>query len=228
MSSLAETREQQPEPSSSAPSDRRQDDLKALECRIKAEHARMKPLPSVWFWPGSDGVKGFLGTAPVIVAGLNPSKGRRDSGPHETDKFFYDCLREEGLAEAHVTDIVKVAAVRDDVPLLLYDPTMAQLHREYFEEEVRIVQPVVVVVLGHQVLDVLRGWHFVVPDERKRWVFELPRGRKAEAVLTVHPAATRWPKVTAERRARFRRDVREARQLWKEDHVPRRSEAEPH
>ena len=189
--------------------------LEALKHRIEAKHARMNSTHEVWFWRNRDHVKGFLGTAPVIVAGLNPSKGRRRPGPSETDKFFYRCLRKEGLANSHITDIIKIRAQRKDVPLLLYDPRILRLHRRYFKEEVRIVQPAVVVILGDQVLDVLRGWHFVVPDDHDQWVFKTPGGHKAAVVLTVHPAATRWPKRTAERRVRFRRDIREARRLMR-------------
>lgn len=173
----------------------------------------MKPPRDVWFWPERDGVKGFLGTAPLVVAGLNPSKGRPRPGPRASDLFFYRCLHAERLENVHVTDIIKIRSTGIDVPLLLFDPAISQLHRRYFERELRIVRPAVMVVMGRLTLDVLRGWRFVVRVGPRQWGFQGPGGRKTVVLLTVHPGATRWPKVTAERCARFQRDIKAARRL---------------
>ncbi len=87
--------------------------LVSLKARIERAHARMRLLSNVWFWPVRDRVKGFLGTAPIIVAGLNPSGKGQVRRTHKkktkpTDKFFYSSLRQAGLAGAHITDIIKI------------------------------------------------------------------------------------------------------------------------
>src|SRR5690242_1061609 len=98
------------------------------------------------------------------------------------------------------------------VPLLFYSPRVSARHRRYFKHEVDIVRPRVVVALGQQVLDVLRGWGFVVTDGTA-WKFKVSGKRKATVIATVHPAATRWRQKTLERRRQFRRDIRRARRL---------------
>ncbi|MDQ7842173.1 MAG: hypothetical protein QN141_08445 [Armatimonadota bacterium] len=189
--------------------------LASLKARIEQEHVRMGLLSDVWFWPERDGVKGFLGAAPIIVAGLNPSKGRGRPrrGLKETDEFFYRCLREEGLVDAHITDVVKIRATKKDAPLLFYNPTILKLHRDYFIREVKIVQPAVVVVVGIDAWNVLRGWNLIAPEGRQEFIFRVSAKSNVAVIRTVHPAATRFPKRTAERRARFRKDVRQAYKL---------------
>ena len=58
------------------------------------------------------------------------------------------------------------------------------------------------------VLDVLRGWRFVPPGQL---AFEVPGGGTAVVLPTVHPASTRYRNVAEQRRARFRKDVQQAR-----------------
>ena len=118
----------------------------------------------------------------------------------------------QGQASAHLTDLIKVRATANDVPLLFYNPRVSVRHRRYFKHEVDIVRPRVMVALGQQVVDVLRGWGFVVPDGTG-WKFKVSGKHKAAVIATVHPAATRWPQKTLERRRRFRRDMRRARRL---------------
>ncbi len=187
--------------------------LALLKARIEREHRRKRLFSTVWFWPGRDGVKGFLGTAPIIVAGLNPSKGRTRTGPHQTDKFFYRCLRQAGLAGAHITDIIKISATRGDVPLLTYDPRILRLHRKYFRDEVKVIEPAAVVVMGDETWNILRGWRRIIPTGDHGFVFRVPGGSTVPALHTVHPAATRWPQRTAERRTRFKKTIQEARRL---------------
>ena len=55
----------------------RQRALRKLQDRIKARHARMRPPQDVWFWPLRHNVQGFLGTGPIMIVGLNPSRPRR-------------------------------------------------------------------------------------------------------------------------------------------------------
>ncbi len=191
--------------------------LKALHSRIVADHNVMTPQWKTWFWcegfgDECHGISGFFGTAPIIVTGLNPATGKSKNSTSETAYgFFFDSLREEGLEDAHLSDLFKARAAKKDVPLLLYDPEMINLHRDYFLEEARILQPSILVALGTEVFDVLRGWKLVVPDG-KDWVFNVPGGGRATVVPTVHPAATRWPQRTAERQAQFKQDIHKGRQ----------------
>jgi uracil-DNA glycosylase len=190
--------------------------LEGLRDRIKADHARLKVPSDLWFWPEQEGVMGFLGTARVIVTGSNPSMGRHKTaktGKHKTDNFFYRCLREEGMENAHLTDLVKIRATRTDVPLLFFNPDILQRHRDYFALEARIMQPAVVIALGDYVLDVLRGWGFVTATGPAQFMFKVPDVGETPVIRTVHPAATRWPARTKERQERFRKDVREARRV---------------
>jgi hypothetical protein len=49
------------------------------------------------------------------------------------------------------------------VPLLFYSPRVSARHRRYIKHEVDIIRPRVVVTLGQQVPNVLRGWGFSLP-----------------------------------------------------------------
>lgn len=196
--------------------------LQALRRRIEKEHSSMSPPREVWFWLGGDAmssrggwdpavqvavatVKGFLGTAPVIFAGLMPSLREGTWKDYDPDEFFYSSLAEFDLQDAHVTDLFKVRSRVKDVPLIVYDPEMLASHRDRFAEEARIITPAVVVAMGKQVLDVLRGWRFVVGDTGQ-YKFEVQGAPQVPVVETVHPSSTRTrdPNKRAERQARFR------------------------
>lgn len=73
----------------------------------------------IWVWPEYTGVKGFygngvIGNAVVIWITERPSMARHRLKAHKfpdrIDKIFYGLLREEGLANMHLTDFVKVMA----------------------------------------------------------------------------------------------------------------------
>ncbi len=192
--------------------------LEVLHNRIVAENRG-----KTWFWcegfgDECHGISGFLGAAPLIITGLapatgfNPATGKlKNSRSGTTYGFFFDLLREEGLEDAHLSDLFKVRTAKKDVPLLLYNPEMINLHKGYFLEEAQIVRPTILVALGTEVFDVLRGWGLVAPNGNG-WIFNVPGGGNATVVSTVHPAATRWPQRTTERQARFRQDIHKARQ----------------
>jgi len=79
--------------------------LLRLMAKIHLECYKMDTqFKTAWFYPEHNGVKGYLGTARLIIAGINPSFGQFPSQPVS---FFYDCLRKSGLHNVHITDIIK-------------------------------------------------------------------------------------------------------------------------
>jgi hypothetical protein len=108
--------------------------LHQLEQRIAAE------VKDAWLFPQRGAVSGFRGTAPVVIAGRRPAWG---SFPNEgANKLFYEILTEFGLANAHLTNVIKSRGNRDDP-----DPENLALHEEVFMREIEI----------------LDAWHGVVP-----------------------------------------------------------------
>jgi len=59
---------------------------------------------TAWFFPGYNGIKGYLGTEKLIFAGINPSYGKFPSKPV---KLLYDSLKKYELQNVHITDIIK-------------------------------------------------------------------------------------------------------------------------
>jgi hypothetical protein len=79
--------------------------LLRLMTKIHLECYKMDTqFKTAWFFPEHNGVKGYLGTARLIVAGINPSYGQF---PGKPVRFFYDCLSKFGLHNVHITDIIK-------------------------------------------------------------------------------------------------------------------------
>ena len=111
-----------------------------------------------WFFLFWDGVRGWEGTDPVFFVGLNPSEGRRTPFPSKADQLFYRSLAAHGFADAHLTDVVKAKATNKHAPAMLRDQDLMALHRAWFLEEVRIIQPRLVVALTRKVESLLRDW----------------------------------------------------------------------
>lgn len=141
-----------------------------------------------WFWPRWNGVSGFEGTAPIIFVGLNPSTG---TFPNRADKLLYHHLAMNGFADAHLTDAMKYHTPNTDVPAILADGAMTDLHQKWLAEEVQIIQPRLIVALGlTKTYDLLRRWLPVdgrvraVPHSAwaKRWGQE---ARFAEAMAAI-------------------------------------------
>jgi len=80
-------------------------------------------------------------------------------------------------------------------------------HRKYFREEVEIVQPAAVVVMGETAWDVPRGWRLIVSKDSRQSSFAVARGRTVPVIGTVHPAATRYRRSGPKNRARLRKDT---------------------
>lgn len=109
----------------------------------------------VWFYPVYEGVQGWQGTGDVFFVGLNPSTGRF---PSKADGFLYSRLKENRLADAHLTDVLKLRAAGKAISSLLADPELIALHKRYLAEEVEILRPRRVVGMGGCAFAILREW----------------------------------------------------------------------
>lgn len=109
----------------------------------------------VWFFPELDGVKGWRGSAPIMFVGLNPSTG---NFPSKADRLFYDSLSQNGLSDAHITDLLKIRLDGESVQETFAIPELVQSHKAWLMEEVRLLEPHIIVALGHKTLKVLTTW----------------------------------------------------------------------
>lgn len=197
----------------------KQRQLEELRERIKRTHASMNPPRKVWFWPDhwdEGGARGFIGTAPTPVLGLNPSDPKGDEYTpferwNERSKWFYRTLREDGFGGAHLSDVFKQRSQRDDLPLLTHNSSALIRHKAYLVAEAEIIKPAVVVVMGFEALNVLRGMGLVVGTTQEKFRFASPSGL-VPIKLTYHPYV-RYQKMKVKVRAKFKRDLREARKI---------------
>jgi len=90
-------------------------------------------------------VKGFLGTQDIIFLGLNPSLGHF---PSKYDKFFYEELRKNGFKNAHITDLIKIKAPNKKINELLKNEKVLKEQLGFLIEEIKIIKPRIIVVLG--------------------------------------------------------------------------------
>lgn len=130
--------------------------LLRLQAKIRQE------LEYPWFFPskgdpskGEKVVDGYLGTGPEMIVGQRPAAGGWKPGGKPPapghaaivlDRF-YDSLKRHGFEHAHLTDLVKE-------PKEVGGLTLEELDRnwKFFETEILIVDPVVIVALGNEVL----------------------------------------------------------------------------
>lgn len=109
-----------------------------------------------WFWPRWNGVSGFEGTAPITFVALNPSMGHF---PSRADQLFYECLAKNGLADAHLTDVLKCKARNADVSAILADDALMNLHQQWLLAEMQIIRPRLIVAVGlTDTFNVLAKW----------------------------------------------------------------------
>jgi hypothetical protein len=100
--------------------------LRQLEQRIIAQ------FKDAWLFPPRRAVSGFLGTLPVVIVGWRPAWGAfLDDG---ANKLYYDILTENGLENAHLTNIVKSRGHKGEP-----DPADYVLHEGMFRRELEIV-----------------------------------------------------------------------------------------
>lgn len=131
--------------------------LQALKRRM--ERALDSPL---WFFRSENGVDGYWGTDPVMFVGERPSLGGYVGGPGRAGRVrhadqvlgrFFGLLKEYGFARAHVTDIVK-EQMRVGVP----SDEQVERNWPYFLEELKIVEPKIIVAVG--------GWVYRTLEQR--------------------------------------------------------------
>jgi hypothetical protein len=110
----------------------------------------------VWIAPRRYGTAGWLGTDPIMVVGSYPSSTLL---PHEADIILYRELRRNGLANAHLTDLLKTSAKDEkQLNLLLGDSGLVDLHQGYFQNEIDTLRPIVIVLMGTTLRDIFDGW----------------------------------------------------------------------
>jgi len=119
------------------------------------EELCVKQWLDVWFFPERDGVKGWCGAARIMFVGLNPSMGTFQS---KGDFMFYDSLRQNGLSDAHITDLYKIRLNGKSVSMAFAKPELAQLHKTWLKEEVRLLEPYFIVALGNKTFKILKTW----------------------------------------------------------------------
>ncbi|MBI2867150.1 MAG: uracil-DNA glycosylase family protein [Chloroflexi bacterium] len=130
--------------------------IEQLRARIVREmYLEQTPWQEVWFFPEKDGVLGWRGTEDIIFVGLNPSTGRFSSN---ADRFFYAQLRNNSFQKAHLTDVIKRRGTAEDVEKWLNDSHFIQDQMRYLEEEVRIIEPQLIVPLGKKTASLLRKY----------------------------------------------------------------------
>ena len=122
-----------------------------------------------WLFPSEPLVKGFMGLGRFFVVGDQPST---DPWPveHPHRRAYYDLLADEGVGDAHLTDLYKKRGQAGELKNGL--PTDFQEHLEFFLKEVDILQPTTILAMGKDAYNLLRQhtpklykrcfrvWHF--------------------------------------------------------------------
>ena len=135
--------------------------LRELRQRMEDHFKLHFPDSRLWFFTDEGGgVDGYLGTEPVMFVGSRPSSGRGGLAPQVLGDF-YGLMKEYGFSQAHVTDVVKEVGEGDP------SPEEVKQNWPFFLEELRIVQPKVVVALGRWVFDTL--------EQRLDWLVPVRR-----------------------------------------------------
>lgn len=104
-----------------------------------------------------------------MFVALNPSYGTHFPSP--ADAFFYRELKSNGLQNAHVTDAIKSRERILDMPQVGADTSYMNRQQLYFQWELDIVQPRLIVALGHDALKIVKGW---LPEDARVRAKPLP------------------------------------------------------
>ena len=117
-----------------------------------------------WIFPEENSVKGFMGMGPVFIVGDQPST---DPWPpeHPNRRVFYNTLQKAGLAGAHLTDLYKRRGLSSALEHGL--PSDFSDHVSLFQEEIKLLQPTLIVALGQLaqrlLIENVRFWKRSVP-----------------------------------------------------------------
>ena len=98
-------------------------------------------------------VAGYQGTDAIIFLGINPSTGTFPDWKVET---YYDALKEYGFGEAHLTDCFKLR--HKSWKALTQDSLLIKEARDDLMEEIKIIQPRLIVLVGKQYFDFCQGF----------------------------------------------------------------------
>lgn len=116
--------------------------LKALRRKIISSTRK-----ETWFYDKdkiSKGIKGWLGTQPIMFVGSNPSCNKSDNSSYT--KFFYNQLKKNGFANAHLTDLIKIRGTNKEADKLIDKTLKKQI--KFFKEEIDIIKPKLIVLMG--------------------------------------------------------------------------------
>ena len=122
-----------------------------------------------WLFPKEDPIQGFMGIDPIFIVGDRPST---DEWPaeHPNRRAFYDTLKKLGLQNAHLTDLYKKRGFSGSLESVL--PDDFPHHVNFFQKEIEILRPKLIVALGQLAQRLLiqnvtvwnktvpRIWHF--------------------------------------------------------------------
>lgn len=78
-----------------------------------------------------------------ILVGSNPS---RNTFPTRHTDLFYRELRKNGFQNAHLTDLVKIRAKNSEAVRVIKE--YCEEHIKFFEEEIDILKPKLIVIMG--------------------------------------------------------------------------------
>jgi uracil-DNA glycosylase len=153
--------------------------------KLEALRDEILRLPEAWLFPPEGSVQGFMGTSPVMFVAERPSTAKEFSGPGKS--FLYPLLEETDNGNGHLTDVIKTRGKVGQS----YPEEIAP-HRDFFDREIEILQPRLIVAFGQKVYDLLQ---FALASQ----------GIKIRQVWH-YAYAARWPR----KRAAFKRQLREA------------------
>jgi uracil-DNA glycosylase family 4 len=117
--------------------------------RLEALRKEILKLPGAWLFPTVGKVQGFLGTSPVMFVAERPSTAKGFGGPGKS--LLYPLLEETGTANGHLTDVIKTHGKAGQP----YPEEIAK-HRDFFDREIKIVRPRLIVAFGQKVYDLLQ------------------------------------------------------------------------
>lgn len=98
-------------------------------------------------------VKGFLGTQDIMFLGLNPSYSHF---PSNYDEYFYLQLRNNNFEDAHLTDLLKKRATKEEVDRLLENEKVVNEQIDFLIKEIEIIAPKMIVALGNRCFNTLK------------------------------------------------------------------------